>query len=366
MASYKSFLCILFCCSALVACRQHRVSGEEIFFHDARGGHQDFEGWFRKERKVDLRLPKHLPKILSITSLAVTEGREFIVVDALRNNLLLFDSSGGFIKHIVEQPRELSIDYLGPVTVASNGDVLMLDITAKRIHRFEPSSFAHLGFIQLQEYPASFVSNSDGSIITYGLYGRHLLTKYDSDGNLVGTAFTPESDRLKKFLARFSVGNITVDGLNRLVLFYPEKFHIYQLTPDLAVQAILKPSTASPWEPTIPDFPNNLSPYQMTPRHAEWWDRFLHADRVLVFTDSIYSIMLHRSKGIVETQFYLNVFSSDGSVYAEGLKMPQNAMPILTKNTSMYVVVGARTQRQRYISPELYEYKLRTEKLLKR
>jgi hypothetical protein len=326
-----------------------------------------FSRFFSEAKRIQLVVAEKDDQLLSISSVMVNRKNQYMIADGSRNRVLRFDSLGNFIGYIIRDTRKRSAGHVGAMAMGRDDDLYVLDILDKRLDRFRFPDYAYLSSIQLSERPSSFLIDSENSIITYGLYKKELVTKYDSEGRFQTSRFAPQNDNIRKFLARFAVGNVASDGQGGFVIFYPGKFQFLYYSHDLHLKRVLKSPTSEELRPEIPEFPDDLSPYDVSPRHLEWWGRFLHADKIFTLRDGIIALLLHKSKGISEVNFYLSLFSPDGRVLTEGLEIPRNGIPVLARDDFIFIVVGPKLDENKEIQPpELYRYTFREGVPLKR
>lgn len=350
------------------SCRHKSLSADCLLYFQTRViPDVNFSSVFEHETKITFLLPDSLVPLLSISSLAINRNGDYIVLDGARKQIILFDSTGQFVRYILYMGAD-SNEYIARMFMDMHSNLFTYDISNRWLKKYEfPRYNGYTDSVQLAESVSSITFDSSGSVITYGLYSPHLIYKYDSNAQLTSSIGEPEDETLRKFLARFAAGNIINAPNNGIILFYPEKFRLVIYDSNFHLTTILKSPTPSKFRPDVPEFPENLSPYEMSPRHAEWWDQFLHADRILPLRDSIFAVILHQSKGITAVHYYINIYHLDGYTYAEGITLPQDGYPILTLDKFLFVSVAARTDPDNRLRlPELYRYALRPEATARR
>jgi len=169
---------------------------------------------------------------------------------------------------------------------------------------------------------------------------------------LLGEALQPRQENLRRFLARFQTGGLVSDETGSgIYAIFPEDFLIHHYNNDLTSVDVLRSEAPSPWRPVSPRFPKDLSPYKYNMPHQDWWDSFLHVARIFMLSDQVIAVTLFESYNMNFEKGYVNLYSTDGGIIAEGLKIPHRGQILTMGNEAVYLATEAYLDEDGSITP---------------
>ncbi len=214
--------------------------------------------------------------------------------------------------------------------------------------------------IRLKSHVAKIVIDSEGNFITFSLYNKpYFLKKYSLDGKLLREAFKCGDETLRIFMARFNSGGLS--GIKRGFLFiYPDRYIVYLYNWSLNLERIYLPENFSNFFPSTPNFPTELSPYEISSEHLKWWEQFLHPGDIWIMKDKYFVVTILKSEGM-GGKFYINLHDLEGITYATGIEVPFNGKIVYAREDFLYVLEEEKFgERDEILPARLHRYKLKS------
>jgi hypothetical protein len=319
---------------------------------------------FIEGEEINFLYPDSTYQLFIIPSFLRNNKGDYIIPDGSSKAIKLFDHTGKFVSIIGkwggQGPGEF--ETLGALTLNNKGDLFVFDVANYRLSTFAAPKYTYSGSQYLKVVPSSLIVTPQNHFITYGFSSEYVLNKYDTDGNLLRSAFKPIDKKLHIFTNRFKLGGIVDNNGKGIFMVYPANYEIYYYDYNLNLTTIIKTEQSYKFRPTADKFPESLSPYAITSQHLKWWENFLHIGRVYVIQDNIIGVTLYESesKKMSFKYCYFNIYNANGEIYAEGLKVPHNGSVNYSKDGYVFVSTDAQIgPNDEIIPPRLYRYKFR-------
>lgn len=252
------------------------------------------------------------------------KGQSSAVSDVFQGPASLFlpDPPNATIWHFTDSgPSAIRVDRFSAAAVDETGNVITFSAWDRRIKVFSPPDYRLAGSFLSPVFVTQMLPMRDGLVI-YSPYIDTLLAKLDRAGRVSQKVEWQTENNLRLFLCRFQTGGIVGDGHGGLFAVYPERFVLNHLDGHLHYISTISGGMMSPWRISSPPFPAELSPYDYTPQHEQWWNSYLHVFRIYRLASNILAVSLYRANGQAATDWFLNLYSTEGRALAEGLPVP--------------------------------------------
>ncbi|HSH53299.1 MAG TPA: hypothetical protein VK982_16350, partial [Bacteroidales bacterium] len=241
----------------------------------------------------------------------------------------------------------------------NKNNLWVYDPNLRRLSIFSSPNFELKNSFNLEPYIYDFVVDSNGNIIAYTSSKDYLITIFDKEGNVITKKLKPVDKSFRIHSNRYNLGGVA-KAKNPAGFYevYPGQYVINFFNEDYKLTSAVKPlyENSSKYRPDPPPFPKNYDPYKA---HLEYWNSFLHVHDVFSTSDMI---ILFLSENIPEDKyrFYINIYSKDGVIIAEGLHIPQNAMLIAAKGNKIFTWVRGNVNSNGKMRPQkLISYQLK-------
>ncbi len=344
----------------LTACAQDRPA--LIQLADQDGIVLDsWEDAFSGGRLIDIDLPPSAPQILQAIDLLITPHSNRLVLPDPRNQrILIFDHSGLDVRIVGKGGIEAgAFAMLRTVTVAPTGGIWAFDQKERQLNLFTDPSFSLERQINLPSSAAQILVRPDGGFLIYSPTSKKVLQVYSNNGKLVRKTLKPVPEDSRLFLARIQSGGIAPDHDQGHYAIYPTDFRILHYSDNLRLTEVLVGDPAREWQPSMPPFPERLSPYDYQPAHEKWWSSFAHIGKIFLVDQDTLLVSIYKSSGIHPEHWFANLYSTDGEMLAEGLAVPHSGQIIGASQGKLYVARQASLSTSGEHDPfELYEYRL--------
>lgn len=361
---YQRIIIIQFVLSLFLSCSKQESKDSSIWvLPDESSSH--FRKWaevFTDEEEIVFQYPDSSYEILSLPDFVINSKGDLIIPDAVSKQIKRFDRNGNFLQAIGlwggHGPGEFK--YVVALVLDNQDNLFIFDVTNYRLSKFEFPNYGYGGSLTLKTSTSSFIITPQHDLILYH-FNPFIISKWDTSGNRLKETLRA-SESLRIFTKRFNLGGI-VDYYGRgFFCIYPENFEIQFYDYNLVSKFKIISDTKSKFRPNAIDFPADLSPYDFTPEHAEWWDQFLHIARIFVIDKDHIGITLIETNNLEAKAHYFSLYGINGEVHAEGLIVPRNGIVRCAKNGDVYVSVPSQLDEQgNLIGPKLYKYKLKIE-----
>jgi len=281
-------------------------------------------------------MPDSLLPVGSVRELAVSDESLLAIVDA-QNARIVLQEANGTLKQTVgkrgDGPGEFK--FLSSVAVADDGKLYTFDFDGHEISVFSEDEgiYTFEGQFSLPKNVIDMVIMKN-HLFTLSNYGsEYLLTKYTLDGELVNETLESSDRDYATFAARFDLGGITALGDSLLAVVTPgiEGGRFYH--DDLSVAMDFSRPVGLPESPR---FPADLSPYDYTDEHAEWWSASWHVARVYSITDTTYGVLTYKPDGQDVRAQRLHIYNVGHHKPSVTTQIPDNVFIAEGKNGYLY------------------------------
>jgi len=317
-----------------------------------------WDSLFGDERKIQLQNPSSGP-LLGVRRLAL--GRQGMMFVADRKRILAFGADGTLVREL-QAGRDLPLFVAGALATDLNGNLFVFDPNGNWITELATPSFRIARRFQLRRRVGAndIVPLQDGSLVTYDPADEDgAFTKFDDTGRDVSTVYPLRDKRLRIFQGRARGGGITRDPAGNLFGILPSTFELIHLSDDLRLIELLRRPPGNPSAPDSPPFPAHLDPYDYRPVHATWWDSFTHIGPPFVVAPGVIMVVVFTSHGLGQANEFVDVYRTDGSIVAEGLRVPYDGHIVGAGSGKVFVASNARLVANDSISKlALYSYQL--------
>ncbi|HSR69626.1 MAG TPA: hypothetical protein VLU25_16970 [Acidobacteriota bacterium] len=250
------------------------------------------------------------------------DSRANLFLNDYRNDrIVMLDPSGQLIRQIAP-PGGFS--RLRTIALDANDNLMAFDTDGKVVTSFAAPDYQTASSYSVESVVAEFFpAGSDGDIIAFCPTDSSYLSRFDSTGRLIESTFRPRDEDIGTFLKRVQSGGLAGgSGSEGFYFIYPEEFAIYHYDAHLNLQRVLK-SEPSEWRPALKDFPDDLSPFDYKPAHKDWWDSHsAHVGDLFMPREDVLAVTLSKGSGLSSENWFLNLYSREGLVLAEGLPVP--------------------------------------------
>lgn len=254
----------------------------------------------------------------------MVKGQSSVMSDVFQGPTSLFipDAPSATIWHLSgSDTSAIRVERFTAAAVDETGNVITFSAWNRGIKVFSPPDY-HLSESFLSPFSVTQMLPMRDGLVIYSPHIDTLLAKLDAAGRVSRRVEWQNETNLRLFLCRFQTGGITGDGHGGLFAIYPERFAIYHLDGQLRYISTIAGGVRSPWRVSSLPFPADLSPYDYTPQHEQWWNSYLHVFRIYRLATDILAVSLYRASGQAATDWFLNLYSTEGRVIAEGLLVP--------------------------------------------
>ena len=287
-----------------------------------------------------------------------TQGMMFV---ADRKRILVFAADGTLVREL-QDGRDFPLFVAGALATDLKGNLFVFDPSGDWVTELVRPSFRVVRRFQLRRRVGAndIVPLRDGSLVTYDPADEGgAFTKFDNTGRDVSTVYPLRDKRLRIFQGRARGGGITRDSAGDLFGILPSTFELIHLSDDLRLIELLRRPPGNPSAPDSPHFPAHLDPYDYRPAHATWWDSFTHIGPPFVIAPGVILVVVFTSHGLGQSNEFVDVYRTDGSIVAEGLRVPHDGHIVGAGSGKVFVASNARLVTNDSISKlALYSYQL--------
>lgn len=346
----------------LLACTQEKKEDGTIIYLEKRSHiDREWSDFFIEENEKKFDFSDSTHEILAIRSFLINQRGDFIIPDGVAKQIRLFSRAGNFVQNIGKWGGQGPGEFEIPSAMVLHKDNLWIfDIAGYRLTQYNPPHYEFSKSYQLKTAPSSFLFTPEQRLITYSFKDDAILSLWDLETNrLLKQEFRP-SEQLRLFVQRYNLGGIVDHYRKGFLMVYPEKYEVRFYNYDLEPLRLIRTKEHSKFRPTTIEYPKSLPTNTVTDEHTKWWSQFLHIARVYSLTESVIGITLIDSNDESTSTQFLNIYSLDGKVYAEGLVIPHQGFLRHVYDGHIYVVRPARVDSEgELLGPKIYEYKLR-------
>lgn len=299
-------------------------------------------------------------EFISFGAMEISPKGDYIIVDGKQGKIFQFDSTGRYIRNIGNQgegPGEYNI--ITAMDMDNKNNIYIFDIPAMKVNEYTEPDYNFKRQIKLGQLVQDIIVTDDGDFIFYFTSGNQILYKTDNQGAKIRTAFKPKQERLQLFISRFNLGRFCRVTPEDFLFLYPEEYKIYLFDNNLNIKKKYIAGTPSRFYPFISQFPNDLSPYEFSPKHSKWWSETLHQGRIFYLGNQFFIVVLFEYNNL-SLKVYLNIHDLSGNTYAEGIELPFDGMVRYAKDKYIYVVENDQIDEKGNILPlKLHRFKLK-------
>jgi hypothetical protein len=310
---------------------------------------------------IDLELPPDGPPLLKIGQIAILPEGGFVVPDARGKRILVFDRDGGLAREIhAGEGGEVEATVIRAVTLDPRGRLLVFDPDGNRITVLPIDGGPPLPAFEISVPAADLVALPDETIVAYSPGETRAFHRFDREGNRLGDAYRVRDEDLRIFHGRVQTGGVARAQDGEIFGIHPTAFELVRLSPDLEVLELLRSGEGNRWQPSPPDFPDGLSPFDYTPRHEAWWDSFVHIGRIHALLDDVLAVTVFSSRTLWAGTESVNLYRTDGETLALGLRVPREGRVVGAKGREVLVARDASLGDDDTLKPlALYRYRVR-------
>ena len=305
--------------------------------------------------------------ISEVTDIRFNSKGNLFIVDYERMSVVEFNESGFFISEYGKKGKGPSeFVHIGSTFIDYSDNLWVFDFATKRLTQFTGS---YSSATEELSFTGHFIDEFvvvDSIIITYSNYNDFLLHKFDFQARKLEEKLKLDeillSDgRLQIFLARFHGGGLALDrGRNSFYAIYPGTFTIFKFSNSMVLIKAIKSEGLFEYRQNPPPFPSTLDPTEMDDRHIAYYNSFLHVGKLYFLErDDLLVVSVYKEdlwEHLVE--FYINVYTDDGVIIAEGLKLPAGYRLVGSFRNYIYLVREEKMLENGNIRPlKIYKYK---------
>jgi hypothetical protein len=337
-----------------IACKDKNQT-EIVYLKDREGMFKKWDELFPSHEIINSEFPP------SHFFLALSSKGNFFLYNRKEEKIVLFDFRWNYVKEIAkkgEGPGEFQIPF--PVWLDRKDNLYVNDIGKRVISLYSSPDYKFSGQFRVKSHISKAFIDPDGHFITFSLYNTpFLIKKYDRNGKILKETFKCKDEILRIFMARFNPGGMANLEDKGFLFVYPDRYEIYFYDYALNLQKIYKVKSFSKFYPVSPDFPQELSPYEISSEHSKWWDQFLHPCDIYILKGKFFMVSLLKSEGIGGT-YYINFHDLKGKTYARGLEVPFKGKILWVMDDFIYVLEEERFGEGDNIVPaKLHRYQLK-------
>lgn len=338
-----------------VECEQRKKKEEQIYFRVKSNISKKWDDIFPEHELINPSFP---PAYYFLT---MNSQENYFLYTRKDEKIVQFNKNWNFVREIArkgEGPGEFQIPW--PVFCDSKDNLYIHDIGRRLINIFSSPDYRFNRQIKLKSHVSKIIRELESNFITFSLYNTpYLLKKYSEDGRLLKETFKCKDETLRIFMARFNPGGLAEIKNKGFLFIYPDRYIVYLYDYNLNLQKIYLPENFTNFFPSAPDFPSELSPYEISSEHLKWWEQFLHPGDIWIMKDKYFIISMLKSEG-VGGKFYINFHDLKGITYAMGIEVPFNGKIVYAREEFLYVLEEERFGKKDEILPaRLHRYKLK-------
>lgn len=289
------------------------------------------------ESPVRLLLPWGAAVPQRVARINVGPDGSMFVPDGRARRILHFAPDGRLVQEITGG-KDFELRYLGATALDQEGNLFVYDPGRGRVTVLRRPTYTVASQIPLLGSVNDIVPLADGGLVAYDPADAAGAFKLINRKGRQVEATRPITDtKLRIFHGRTQNGGVTRDASGDLFGILPSTFELVRLSPDLDVREVLRRPPGDPWAPNAPPFPAHLNAFSYRPEHERWWDSFTHIGRPYALAPGVLLVTVYKSRGLGTAQEFVNLYTSDGRVLAEGLPVPHEGHVVGAANGSVYV-----------------------------
>ncbi|MCK4763403.1 MAG: 6-bladed beta-propeller [Candidatus Aminicenantes bacterium] len=343
-------------------CKPGKTKQNEIILKDSKRVNTKWEEVFEDSEVVPFKLDKPDSEIISIGDMVINSNGEYFISDGKSGKIMRFTAAGKLLQYIGRK-GEGPGEYLLPTCfeLDKNDNLYYFDLAKRHINVYSSPGYEFETQVRIEGYMQDMIIADNRDFITYRMTApeNKLIYKYSSTGKLIKSYFSPQQDKLRKFVSRFGLGKISRIPGENFIFVFPEEYKIYFFDYNLNLHKILSAAVPAKFYPFAEKFPNSLTPFDFTKKHAKWWGKSLHAASVFYIGERIFLVLLYKYENLSVTS-YINIHDLDGITYAEGVEVPFNGIIRYAGRGYVYVVEETRFDEAGNILPlRLHRYKIK-------
>lgn len=349
-------------CSLLfiVGCNSQQPGGNETLLKTDGTFPSRWSEIFGEDEIISFSQDEKEYEFFSFGAMEINSKGDYIIIDGKKGKILHFDSAGRYIRSIGNQgggPGEYNI--ITALDMDKKNNIYIFDIPAMKVNEYSAPEYNFKQQINLGQSVQDIIATDNGDFLFYFKAGSHVLYKVNHEGKKIRSTFTPKQEVLRLFLARFNLGRFCRVTQDDFLFIYPEEYKIYLFDTNLNNKKTLAVDSPSRFCPAIGQFPNDLSPYEFSPKHSKWWSEELHPGLIFYLENQFFMVVLFGYNNL-SSKIYINIHDIAGKTYALGLELPFDGLVKYAKGGYIYVMENDRIDEKGNIIPlRLHRFKLK-------
>lgn len=289
-------------------------------------------------------------------------GGYYFVVSGDRKKIMKFDSMGNFVNFIGgsgEGPGETQL-ILG-LTLGLNQDLIVIGGIPFKAVIYKYPKYEDFIEVKFPTLSLDVVQLSSDRFIIYSLYTENLLTELSSNGTILKSFLKPLDNKLKIFSARVYVGSLWKNSKGEIFFVDPTSGSIFRYDSDLnLICKYVADDNLKEFFGYPKPFPRNLSPYDVTGEHVNYWKEFIHPCSGAFLNDTLFIIQYYSAKNMrTWDSFRFNLISTSGKVFILNMKPPHNGMLIFPGGNVVLEVVPGEIRGINITDAKIFRYKIK-------
>ena len=352
-------IAFIFFCS----CKEgEKAKREEEIILKVHSNIDRFDSVFVYDGEVKFKYPKgeNISDFL-FSDICYTGGYYFVVSED-RKRIMKFDSTGNFVNFIGgegEGPGEVRI-ILG-LSVGLNQDLIVIGGVPFKAVIYKYPSYEKFIDIKFPTLSLDVVQLASGKLVTYSLYTEALLTELSPDGKVLKNFLKPFDNKLKIFSARTYVGSLWNNSKGEIFFVDPTSGYIFRY--DSSLNLICKYIAGDDLKEFFgypKPYPQNLSPYEVTHEHVNYWKEFIHPCSGASLNDTLFIVQYYLAKNMRSwDSFRFNLISTSGEVFIVNMKPPHNGMLIFPGGDVVLEVIPGEIKGADITDAKIFRYKIK-------
>jgi hypothetical protein len=325
---------------------------------------QKWEDVFTDHTVLKFTFPKPGRELMDIRGFVINSKGDYIIHDAKSTSIIQFHSDGYVIRYIGnygEGPGEYLMCQIAALDRKDN--LFVFDLMKRQFIRYDFPNYSYKD--QFKYYSivnGQLVVDLKGNFISYSLDDEtnQLICSFNPGGKVLKRTFSIEDKKYIFFIKRFGMGRVNDYPGKGFLFMDPQKYRIHLFDYDLNLTKVIYPKEPSKFFPFRENFPNSLSPYEFSPKHAKWWEKSLVPHEVRLIGENVLIGVLNKCNKYSVKQ-YVNIHDLNGLTYATGLEVPFNGYIKLTRGSYIYILEEDRlTEKGDIIPQKLHRYKIKS------
>lgn len=287
---------------------------------------------------------------------------KYFVVAADRKKILKFDSLGnflGFVGREGEGPGEFKA--IMGLSIGLDKNVIALGAMPFKIVVYKYPDYSDFEEIKLPTLALDVVQLSKNKFVFYSLYTENLLNLLSTDGDILKSFLRPSDEKLKLFSAQTYTGSLWEATKGSFFFCDPISGYIFKYDSNLnLIYRYIPEDNLKKFFGFPNPFPKNLSPYEVTREHINYWKGFIHPVSGASLNDTLFIVQYYSSRTLRSwDKFSFNLVSTSGRSLLINVSAPRGWMLIFPREGEILEVVSGELRGTSITEAKIFRYKLR-------